>query len=228
MLGELLIRDEHGNPLTHGEIGEIWFRGNTTFEYWKDPEKTASTRDLSDGSSTVGDIGWVDDDGFLYLTDRKSHMIVSGGVNIYPQEAENVLANHPSVADVAVVEDCDDDLGETVKAVVQVAEGIVPNDELAMELIKYCKEHLASFKCPRTVDSRDGRDFRPAAERIARRVLGWSWFADSVMSHTFFEEAHEIFRSSFRRFVESEVLPHHERWEQEGRVERRVVDTRHH
>jgi long-chain acyl-CoA synthetase len=100
----------------------------------------------------VGDIGHVDADGFLYLTDRQSYMIISGGVNIYPQETENVLAAHPAVLDVAVIGVPNEDLGEEVKAVVQLADPAAASPALAQELIAYCRDRLAHFKCPRTVD----------------------------------------------------------------------------
>ncbi len=104
------------------------------------------------GWRTLGDVGRVDADGYLYLTDRQAHMIIAGGVNIYPQEAENVLSSHPAVADVAVVGVPDPDMGEAVKAVVQTVDPDAAGDALATELIAFCREHLAAYKCPRTVD----------------------------------------------------------------------------
>ena len=100
--------------------GTIWFRGATAFEYFHDPEKTAQSRTTDGSTSTVGDVGHIDADGYLYLTDRKSYMIISGGVNIYPQETENLLTAHPAVLDVAVIGVPNDDLGEEVKAVVRL------------------------------------------------------------------------------------------------------------
>ena len=102
--------------------GTIWFRGATAFEYFEDPAKTADNRSADGTASTVGDVGHVDADGYLYLTDRKTFMIISGGVNIYPQEIENLLSAHPAVLDVAVIGVPNDDLGEEVKAVVQLAD----------------------------------------------------------------------------------------------------------
>ena len=152
ILGELLILDDDGQERPTGEDGTIWFRGATAFEYFQDPAKTADSR-IGDGStSTVGDVGHVDTDAYLDPTDRKSYMIISGGVNIYPQETENLLSAHPAVLDVAVIGVPNDDLGEEVKAVVQLADPDIASPELAQELIGYCRDRLAHFKCPRTVD----------------------------------------------------------------------------
>jgi long-chain acyl-CoA synthetase len=152
VLGELQILDDDGNPVPTGQPGTVWFKGATAFEYFNDPEKTKESRDASGEASTVGDVGYVDDDGYLYLTDRKTYMIISGGVNIYPQETENHLITHPKVMDAAVIGVPNDDLGEEVKAVVQPAEGVEPGPELERELIAFCRDHLAHYKCPRSVD----------------------------------------------------------------------------
>jgi len=154
VLGELLILDGEGNECPTGTDGTIWFRGATAFQYFQDPGKTAESRsgDGDGTASTVGDVGHVDADGFLYLTDRKSYMIISGGVNIYPQETENILSAHPAVVDVAVIGVPNEDLGEEVKAVVQLADPAAAGPQLAQELIAYCRDRLAHFKCPRTVD----------------------------------------------------------------------------
>jgi acyl-CoA synthetase (AMP-forming)/AMP-acid ligase II len=152
ILGELLILDGEGNQCPTGADGTIWFRGATAFQYFQDPAKTAENRSSDGTASTVGDVGHVDADGYLYLTDRKSYMIISGGVNIYPQETENVLSAHPAVVDVAVIGVPNDDLGEEVKAVVQLADPAAAGPGLAQELIAYCRDRLAHFKCPRTVD----------------------------------------------------------------------------
>ncbi len=152
ILGELLILDDDGNDCPTGDDGTIWFRGATAFQYFGDPAKTADSRRDSGSTSTVGDVGHVDADGYLYLTDRKSYMIISGGVNIYPQETENLLSGHPAVLDVAVIGVPNDDLGEEVKAVVQLTDPAAAGPELAAELIAYCRDRLAHFKCPRTID----------------------------------------------------------------------------
>jgi long-chain acyl-CoA synthetase len=152
ILGELLILDGEGNQCPAGVDGTIWFRGATSFEYFQDPAKTAGDRSSDGAASTVGDVGHVDADGYLYLTDRQSYMIISGGVNIYPQETENVLSAHPAVQDVAVIGVPNEDLGEEVKAVVQLVDAAAAGRDLAAELIGYCRDRLAHFKCPRTVD----------------------------------------------------------------------------
>jgi long-chain acyl-CoA synthetase len=152
ILGELQILDEDGNQQPTGTPGTVWFKGATNFEYYNAPEKTAESRNKEGDASTVGDVGYVDDDGFLYLTDRKSYMIISGGVNIYPQETENLLITHPKVMDAAVLGVPNEDLGEEVKAVVQPIDGIEPGPELERELIAFCRENLAHYKCPRTID----------------------------------------------------------------------------
>jgi long-chain acyl-CoA synthetase len=153
ILGELLILDEDGKECPIGTSGTVWFRGATTFEYYNAPEKTKDSRlPGDDGTSSVGDVGYVDEDGYLYLTDRKTYMIISGGVNIYPQETENLLITHPKVMDAAVFGVPNEDLGEEVKAVVQPMDGVEPGPELERELIAFCREHLAHYKSPRTID----------------------------------------------------------------------------
>jgi long-chain acyl-CoA synthetase len=121
------------------------------FEYHKDPQKTAEAHDES-GLATMGDIGYLDDDGYLFLTDRRAYMIISGGVNIYPQEAENILCGHPAIADVAVIGVPHPDLGEEVKAVVQAKDPCADPNTLAAELIGFCHQRLSGYKCPRSVD----------------------------------------------------------------------------
>lgn len=151
--GSVHVLDDDGEELPPNVPGTIYFGGGGAFEYHNDPDKTAGSRDpRGRGWTTLGDVGYVDDDGWLYLTDRKAHMIISGGVNIYPQEIENVLVLHPKVADVAVIGVPDDDLGEQVKAVVQPADGVAADEALERELIAHCRAHLAGFKCPRSVD----------------------------------------------------------------------------
>jgi acyl-CoA synthetase (AMP-forming)/AMP-acid ligase II len=151
MVGTLHILDDDGNELPVGEAGTIWSEGPLGFEYRNDPAKTAEAVNAL-GYKTVGDIGYLDDEGYLYLTDRKAHMIISGGVNIYPQEAENVLVMHPKVVDVAVIGVPDDDLGEQVKAVVQPVSWDDAGPELESELVEFCRANLAHYKCPRTID----------------------------------------------------------------------------
>jgi acyl-CoA synthetase (AMP-forming)/AMP-acid ligase II len=151
MLGEPHILDDDGNELPTGEVGTIWFDGGLSFEYHNDPEKTASVVNEK-GWRTVGDMGRVDEDGYLYLTDRKAFMIISGGVNIYPQEAEDVLVTHPKVLDVAVFGVPDPEMGEQVKAAVQPIDWADAGPELESELLDCCRERLSSYKCPRSID----------------------------------------------------------------------------
>lgn len=144
------ILDEDGNELPPGQAGEIYFEGGQDFEYLNDAEKTASSRD-SHGWKTVGDIGYVDEDGYLYLTDRRHHMIISGGVNIYPQEAENMLVVHPKVMDAAVFGVPDDEMGQSVKGVVQTVDPSDATPEFAEELLSWLRERLSHYKCPRSI-----------------------------------------------------------------------------
>jgi len=152
LLGDLHILDADMRPCAAGTPGTIWFKTATPFEYFNEPKKTAAARSPDGSMSTVGDVGYVDADRFLYLTDRATFMIISGGVNIYPQECENLLITHPKVADAAVFGVPNADLGEEVKAVVQAMPGAQPGPDLERELLAFCGEHLARFKCPRSVD----------------------------------------------------------------------------
>jgi long-chain acyl-CoA synthetase len=152
LLGELHILDEAMQPCPGGTPGTIWFKTASPFEYFNDPNKTGEARSPDGSMSTVGDVGYVDGDGFLYLTDRATFMIISGGVNIYPQECENLLITHPKIADAAVFGVPNADLGEEVKAVVQPMPGITPGPDLAQELITFCSESLSRQKVPRSID----------------------------------------------------------------------------
>ena len=125
--------------------------------------------------STVGDMGYLDADGFLYLTDRATFMIISGGVNIYPQECENLLITHPQVADAAVFGVPNDDLGEEVKAVVQTVPGVAHTPELAQALIGFCREHLAHLKCPRSIDFSDQLPRLPTGKLYKRLLRDPYW-----------------------------------------------------
>lgn len=150
-VGFIRICDENDEPLPTGETGMVYFEGGPKFEYRNDPEKTAEAYNRH-GWGTFGDIGWVDDDGYLYLTDRKSFMIISGGVNIYPQEIENLLVTHPKVADVAVIGAPDPEMGERVVAVVQPLDWVDATDAFADELRAWAREHLSGVKTPRQID----------------------------------------------------------------------------
>jgi acyl-CoA synthetase (AMP-forming)/AMP-acid ligase II len=165
---------DDGAELAAGESGELYFEGGPAFEYFKDPAKTASVSN-EHGWRSLGDMGYVDDDGYLYLTDRSTFMIVSGGVNIYPQEAENLLVMHPKLVDAAVFGVPNEEFGEEVKAVVQPADGVAAGPELEAELIAHCRAHLATYKCPRTVefDAELPRD--PNGKLYKRRIRDRYW-----------------------------------------------------
>ncbi|MEN9538095.1 MAG: hypothetical protein RLZZ126_330 [Pseudomonadota bacterium] len=151
VMGKLKICDEHGAEVPTGTAGTIYFAEGKVFAYHNDPKKTAESTHAQ-GWTTLGDVGYVDAEGYLYLTDRKAHMIISGGVNIYPQEAENLLVTHPQVMDVAVIGVPNDEFGEEVKAVVQPKDMAAAGPALAAELIAFCRDHLSPIKCPRSVD----------------------------------------------------------------------------
>ena len=150
-LGVLHICDDDGCELAVGETGQVYFSDGPDFSYHNDPKKTAETRNAR-GWSTLGDIGRVDEQGYLYLVDRKAFMIISGGVNIYPQEVEGLLIGHPKVVDVAVFGIPNTDFGEEVKAVVQLMDPDQASPALQAELIAYCRENMADYKCPRSID----------------------------------------------------------------------------
>ncbi|WP_374632719.1 acyl-CoA synthetase [Ferrovibrio sp.] len=153
-----VVDEESGEELPPGQSGLVYFSDAQPFVYHNDPEKTQAAYNAQ-GWSTLGDIGYLDEDGFLYLTDRKAFMIISGGVNIYPQEAENVLIQHPAVFDVAVIGVPNEDFGEEVKAVVQLVDPAQAGPEMAQALIDFCRSRLSPIKCPRSVD------FDPALPR---------------------------------------------------------------
>jgi acyl-CoA synthetase (AMP-forming)/AMP-acid ligase II len=159
--GELRILDEDNQVLPNGETGTVYFANGTDFSYYKDPSKTAAAKSPQ-GWSTLGDIGYMDDAGYLYLQDRKSFMIISGGVNIYPQEVENLLISHPAVTDVAVFGVPNPEFGEEVKAVVEPRQ--TGNAELAQNLIDYCRANLSHIKCPRSIDFIDRMPRHPTGK----------------------------------------------------------------
>ena len=150
MMGGVHILGQDGNEQPPNQPGEIYFEGGYSFEYLNDPTKTASSRDKH-GWATVGDVGYLDDEGYLFLTDRRHHMIISGGVNIYPQEAENLLVTHPKVIDAAVFGVPDDEMGQRVMAAVQTVEEADATDEFADELVAWLRDRLSHFKCPRSI-----------------------------------------------------------------------------
>ena len=172
-----IVDDETGREVEARSQGTVYFSGAGSFEYHGDPAKTEASR-LPNGWSTLGDVGRVDEDGFLYLTDRKDFMIISGGVNVYPQEAENLLTVHPEVLDAAVIGVPDDEFGEQVKAVVEPVE--MPQDEAAaaalqQRLIDYCRSSLADVKCPKTVDFRAELPRHPTGKLYKRLLRDEYW-----------------------------------------------------
>ncbi|MBV56433.1 MAG: acyl-CoA synthetase [Gammaproteobacteria bacterium] len=175
MLGELHILDEEGEDSPRGTPGEIWFKTATEFSYFNDVDATAACRSADGTMSTVGDIGYLDGDGFLHLTDRATFMIISGGVNIYPQETENLLITHPKVADAAVFGVPNVDLGEEVKAVIQPMPGISPTQHFAQELMDFCLAHLSRQKCPRSIDFIDELPRLPTGKLYKRLLRDKYW-----------------------------------------------------
>jgi acyl-CoA synthetase (AMP-forming)/AMP-acid ligase II len=170
----LHICDEEGNEVPVGESGTIYFEGGGEFEYHNDPQKTAESRHPR-GWSTLGDIGYLDEEGYLYLTDRKSFMIISGGVNIYPQETENLLVTHPKVMDVAVFGVPNEDFGEEVKAVVQPIHWEDAGPELEAELIDFCRDNISHIKCPKTIDFEQELPRHPTGKLYKRLLKDRYW-----------------------------------------------------
>ena len=174
VVGTVRICDEDGNELPQGEAGTIYFADGRPFQYHNDSKKTAESRHPK-GWSTLGDVGYLDKDGYLHLTDRKAFMIISGGVNIYPQEAENLLITHPKVMDCAVFGVPNADFGEEVKAVVQPRDMADAGPALAEELIAYCRQHLADIKCPRSVDFEPELPRHPTGKLYKRLLRDRYW-----------------------------------------------------
>ena len=170
----LHIVGEDGEEVPQGESGTIFFEGGGEFEYFNDKDKTSESRH-SAGWSTLGDVGYIDADGFLYLTDRKSFMIISGGVNIYPQETENLLVTHPKVMDVAVFGVPNEDFGEEVKAVVQPKHWEDIGEALEAELIEFCRENISHIKCPRSIDFQEELPRHPTGKLYKRLLRDKYW-----------------------------------------------------
>ena len=169
------VLDDDGNELPPNEVGIVYLEPSApTFEYRNDPELTASVH--RGRAFTLGDVGYLDEDGYLFLHDRAKDMIISGGVNIYPAEVEAVLTTHPAVGDVGVIGVPDTEWGEAVKAIVELVDGYAPSDELADELIAHCQERLAKYKCPRSVDFRDSLP-RTEAGKLYKRLLRDEYWA---------------------------------------------------
>ena len=168
------ICDEDDNPLPPREIGAVYFADGAPFEYHNDPEKTAASRNRH-GWTTLGDVGWLDEDGYLYLTDRKSFMIISGGVNIYPQEVEDQLVLHPKVADVAVIGAPDPEMGEQVVAVVQPDCWSDAGPQLEAELLEWLRPRLGRHKIPRKIDFAETLPRTPSGKLLKREVREPYW-----------------------------------------------------
>ena len=177
LLGTIHVCAEDGRELPNGEPGIVYFElPAMPFAYLKDPQKTKDAQHPEHGNWTaLGDVGYVDDEGYLYLTDRATFMIISGGVNIYPQEIEDALVLHPKIADVAVIGVPNPEMGEEVKAVVQPAAGVAGDDALAAELIAYAREHIAHYKCPKSVDFRDELPRLPTGKLYKRLLKDEYW-----------------------------------------------------
>ena len=173
---ELMVVDDDGRTCPAGTSGQIYFtsRIGADFEYHKAPEKTEAAH-LAPGVGTLGDVGYLDDDGYLFMSDRKIDMIISGGVNIYPAEIEGVLTGHPGVVDAAVFGIPDDEMGEQVKAAVELADGWTGSPELAAELIAFTRRSLAGYKAPRSVDFEDVLPRHPTGKLYKRLLRDPYW-----------------------------------------------------
>ncbi|MDE0702433.1 MAG: AMP-binding protein [Rhodospirillaceae bacterium] len=174
VVGVLHIVGEDGADLPPGETGTVYFSDGPPFEYFNDPERTAEAYD-DRGRSTLGDIGYLDEDGYLYLTDRRSFTIISGGVNVYPQEIENLLIAHPKVADVAVIGVPSEEFGEEVKAVVQPLSMADAGDALAGDLIAFARAGLSAVKVPRSVDFMETLPRHPTGKLYKRLLKDRYW-----------------------------------------------------
>jgi acyl-CoA synthetase (AMP-forming)/AMP-acid ligase II len=174
LLGEIKILDENGRPLPPRAIGGVYFAGGPPFAYHNDPQKTQGAY-TPEGWSTLGDVGYLDEEGYLYLTDRRAYMIISGGVNIYPQEAENVLITHPAVFDVAVFGVPNEEMGEEVKAVVQLAPAAAADERIREELIAFCRSKLSPLKCPRSIDFERELPRTPTGKLMKRLLRDRYW-----------------------------------------------------
>ncbi len=175
ILGDIHILDDEMQPLPQGVPGTIWFTTATPFAYHNDPGMTAEATSRDGTMTTVNDVGFLDEDGFLHLTDRKTFMIISGGVNIYPQETENLLITHPKVADAAVFGVPNEDLGEEVKAIVQAMPGVTTDEAFTDELLAFCREHLSRQKVPRSIEYEDELPRLPTGKLYKRLLRDRYW-----------------------------------------------------
>jgi long-chain acyl-CoA synthetase len=179
LFGDLHILDAEMNPCPTGTVGSVWFGLGSQFEYFNDKTRTAEVLSTDGTMGTAGDVGYVDANGYLYLTDRHSFTIISGGVNIYPQECEDLLITHPKVADAAVFGVPNADLGEEVKAAIQLMPGIEPGPAEAAELIAFCGEHLARQKIPRSIDFEAELPRLPTG-KLYKRILRDRYWKDKT------------------------------------------------
>ena len=178
VIGKVKICGADGEEVPIGETGTVYFAEGNAFEYHNDPVKTAESRNAK-GWSTLGDIGHVDREGYLYLTDRKAYMIISGGVNIYPQECENVLVTHPKVLDAAVFGVPNEEFGEEVKAVVQLLDPSEAGKAMEDELIAFCHQHLSGIKCPKSIDFEAELPRHPTGKLLKRVLRDRYWAGHS-------------------------------------------------
>ena len=175
MFGDLHVLDDAMKPCPAGDPGTLWFKTASPFEYFNDPAEDVETRSPDGSLCTVGDVGHFDEEGYRYLTDRASFMIISGGVNIYPQECENLLITHPKVADAAVFGVPNDDLGEEVKAVVQLMPDVPSGPATVDELLAFCAERLARHKRPRSIDFEAALPRLPTGKLYKRGLRDRFW-----------------------------------------------------
>jgi long-chain acyl-CoA synthetase len=174
VLGELRICDDEGEPVPTRTEGIVYFENGPPVNYHNAPEKTAESYNKR-GWTTLGDVGWADEEGFLYLNDRKSFMIISGGVNIYPQEIENLLITHPKVADAAGVGAPDEEMGEKVVAVIQPMDWNEAGETLGAELAAFCRDNLSHVKAPRVVDFMQELPRHPTGKLYKRLIRDAYW-----------------------------------------------------
>jgi long-chain acyl-CoA synthetase len=175
LFGEIHILDADMNTCAPGSIGEVWFKLASRFEYFNDAARTKEALSADGTMGTVGDVGYLDAGGFLHLTDRSTFMIISGGVNIYPQECEDLLITHPKVADAAVFGVPNADLGEEVKAAIQLMPGHISDPGIAAELIAFCAQHLARYKVPRSIDFEEELPRLPTGKLYKRLLRDRYW-----------------------------------------------------
>jgi acyl-CoA synthetase (AMP-forming)/AMP-acid ligase II len=170
IVGQAHICSDDGEELPAGQTGTVWFSGTRRFSYHNDPAKTAGAHN-DKGWSTLGDMGHLDAEGYLYLADRRTDLILSGGVNIYPREIEDALALHPAVADIVVLGIPDEEMGQRVHAVVQPAVPGAGTPELASELIDFCRSRIAHYKAPRSVSFEDELPRLPSGKMLRRLLM---------------------------------------------------------